>query len=434
MVNIRIFLLVVVFLAGQCVPVAYQATTDNSPTKVLLYKDAVYENEIKTVTLAPSDFMNSSHGKIPASSLVGGAPLLLGFDDLADKTYNYFVTIRHCNSDWAPSSLPDIDYMKDYNEFRITKYEMSLNTKVSYVHYTFEVPEVKLPGNYLLVVYRDPYKDDYILSKRFVVFDNRAPISLPDQLMGMNQTTGHAINFDVRYAGLGLTDPLNEITATLIQNGRWDNAIEGLRPTFIRDNNETVEFRFFDHSNRFPPGNEFRYFGIESITSPGVNVRSIDREASPVTVGLATDKPKTGLAYSFHRDLNGGFKTVNYDANNTTHYADYLKVRFSLNAEQKVPGDVYVLGELANWGLTNENKMVWDAVSQQYVCDLLLKQGFYNYQYYLKEETANNGNYFEGDHVDTENRYEVLVYMKRIGDRGEPLIGYFQFGINERPR
>ena len=349
----------VILQSTKCVPVNYQAASNDAPVKILQYTNTVYENEIRTVQLFPSFGTDLTHLLTPAVPLHENNPLTLEFDDLTNSPFNYFATIKHCNANWTPSSLRDMDYMKEYNEFRISKYDLSLNTKVNYVHYTFQLPEVTIPGNYLLVVYRDPYKDDYILSRRFVVYDNSAPISIPDPHMGMSQVNGHTINFDVHYGSLGITDPLNELTATIIQNGRWDNAIENLRPTFIRENKNMVEFRFFDHTNRFAPGNEYRYFDIRSIISPGVNVRSIEREASPVKMGLMEDKPRTGLAYSFHRDINGSYQTLNFDADNTTRYSDYLKVKFTLQTEYLQTGNIYLFGALTDWQTRIENKMVY---------------------------------------------------------------------------
>jgi hypothetical protein len=40
----------------------------------------------------------------------------LSFDDLSLKYSSYYLRIIHCQSDWKPSQLSDIEYLSDFNE------------------------------------------------------------------------------------------------------------------------------------------------------------------------------------------------------------------------------------------------------------------------------------------------------------------------------
>ncbi|PKP28928.1 MAG: DUF5103 domain-containing protein, partial [Bacteroidetes bacterium HGW-Bacteroidetes-18] len=67
-----------------------------------------------------------------------------------------------------------------------------------------------------------------------------------------------------------------------------------------------------------------------------------------------------------------------------------------------------------------------------YETKLLLKQGFYNYQYVTKEidGTINNHD-IDGSFYQTENDYTVLVYYKKFGSRYTKVIGV-GFGNSEK--
>ncbi|MDH5599281.1 MAG: DUF5103 domain-containing protein, partial [Cyclobacteriaceae bacterium] len=193
-----------------------------------------------------------------------------------------------------------------------------------------------------------------------------------------------------------------------------------------------LEYMFFDHSNTFNPGNEFRYFDLRSIVSPGQFVLNLDRMATPYMANIIPDKPRTGLAYTYTPDYNGWYLISNRDSGNSDYYGDYVKVSFTLEANEPYNGDVYIQGALTNWKMSEENRMVYSAEQRAYQCTLLLKQGWYDYQYVIKEPTGKITN-LEGNFIDTENYYEIAVYYTPPASRSDLLVGYYRFGINQRP-
>ena len=71
--------------------------------------------------------------------------------------------------------------------------------------------------------------------------------------------------------------------------------------------------------------------------------------------------------------------------------------------------------------LNDRNQLQYDATQGAYIGRILLKQGIYNYQFI----SNNPQNYtLEGNHAETENYYEVLVYFRKPGDRFDSLIGF----------
>ena len=148
--------------------------------KTLLLKDAVYEPQIRTVVCyGPQQTLPSSVANMTSQNLV------LEFDDLQEERNNYYGKLIHCNFDWTKSTLMDLDILRDYNEFPINDYSFSINTHIPYIHYKFPLPSVKIPGNYVVVIYRDGNTKDIVLSRRIMVFDLRTGIAQNENISGL---------------------------------------------------------------------------------------------------------------------------------------------------------------------------------------------------------------------------------------------------------
>ena len=86
--------------------------------------------------------------------------------------------------------------------------------------------------------------------------------------------------------------------------------------------------------------------------------------------------------------------------------------------------EIYIYGKFNNYELTEENKMVCNPNLELYEGILLLKQGFYNYNYVRKLEGQIDKLSIAGNHAQTENNYLVLVYHRSIGALYDALIGF----------
>ncbi|MGB0863897.1 MAG: type IX secretion system plug protein domain-containing protein, partial [Saprospiraceae bacterium] len=94
--------------------------------------DYVYIDAIKTVQFGLLGVPFS----YPIIGLRNGSALELTFDDLSDEAYDYTYDIVHCNADWKPSELTEMEYLDGFNNENITQYEFSRNTLTSYVNYS----------------------------------------------------------------------------------------------------------------------------------------------------------------------------------------------------------------------------------------------------------------------------------------------------------
>lgn len=421
-----LFLIGFSFYFYGCTPIAQSSVNSQSNPKILRLADAAYEPQIRTIRLFPA-----GSPLLPAVIPLGQWNLLLEFDDLTTGRSNYNVYIVHCNHDWTRSSLQDLDFMSAYNEFPINNSEFSVDTHLPYVHYWFNLPPVKLPGNYVAVVYRESNKEDIVLSRRFMVYDNQVSFVKDENLLGPGRMAdlNQQINFTINHKNLNILNPALDVQVNIRQNQRWDNMAFGIKPSFIRDIEKELEYRFFDDTKMFKGGNEFRFFDLRSLMNPGRNVRYVDRKIKPFEVYIEKDKSRTDEAYAQYDDMNGNYIIENYDFGDLA-YTNYAYINFTL-ASPPVNGDVFVTGAFNQWNLNKENKMKYDSAQQAYTSTILLKQGWYDYQYYVKSATL-PPYYYEGSHFQTENFYEIFVYHKPFQPRADLLIGYVR--LYENPR
>jgi hypothetical protein len=423
-------LIITIFLAG-CTPLAQSSLNSSSNPKTLQLKDLTYEPEIRTVVIRPAFDDRQSYLQ-PAVTSIGDQNLLLEFDDLRNQRDTYYATIIHCNYNWTRSNLMDLDFLGDFNEFPVNEFEFSVDTHIPYVHYSLRLPPVKLPGNYVVAVYRGTDKNDIILTKRFLVFDTRVSFENERNLIGAGAVASmnQQLNFTVNYKHLEIINPLESVKVAIRQNRRWDNVATDLKPSFVREIEKQLEYRFFESEKMFKGGNEFRFFDMRSLNNPGRNVASVNRNVKPYEVFIERDKSRQTEAYSQLPDFNGGFIPANLDYPDDA-FTNYAYVNFTLAAPQPYPGNVYVTGEFNYWNMDDENRMEYDSARGEYRSRILLKQGWYDYQYVL-QSTTHPPYYLEGSHFQTENMYEVLVYYRPFQPQADLLIGYLRLERNPR--
>ncbi len=398
--------------------------------KALLLQDKAYEGQIRTILCYPNQTTDGNM-LLSAIARMDAQNLVLEFDDLREQRQNYYVKFIHCNYDWSKSSLMDLDYMHDYNEFLINDYSFSINTFVPYVHYRFALPPVKIPGNYVVIVYRDGNKQDLVLSRRVAVFDTRLDLVMDEGIAGLGniRNTNQALNFIIDYGRSEIINPMGNVHVTLRQNQRWDNVKEDIKPSFIREDVNQLEYRFFDMDKTFQGGNEFRFVDFKSLNYPGQNTLRLDRGHKPYDLYVNVDRPRQFQSYSQYPDLDGGFIVDNTDFQQEPWIsANYINVTFALQTPA-MKGDVYVIGAFNSWARTEENKLTYDG--EMYSKKMLLKQGLYNYAYWTGPPEP-DGNQIEGNHFQTENLYEALVYYRAFQPNADLLIGYFPIPVNPR--
>ncbi|RDC62590.1 type IX secretion system plug protein [Adhaeribacter pallidiroseus] len=429
-------LLGLVWLIKACVPV--EQTTASSGTisgkteyyssTALRYEDFIYDPNIKSVQFYVQTGNAEEVFNAPVIPVAQTEPVVLEFDQLNASQQRFTLKFVYCNLDWTEARLTQIQFIDEFNEFYITDGLTSFNTKVPYIHYRHQLPRVKLPGNYLVVV--TDRSGNPVLTRRLLVYDNKVTVAgRPVIPVGANdRVTNQQIDFNVLYPEYPVVNPSQEIKVVLRQNSRWDNAKINLRPSFVHDTQKRLEYTFFNGASSFPGLKEYRGFDDRNLRGRGFNVEAVSLEANPVAVRLYPEKNRSRDVYSQDVDINGKvvYENRRFGSTNTGD-PDYVETQFTLAAPEKAPGEVFVFGQLSDWKLAPECKLTYVPEAQQYTGKMLLKQGYYNYSFAL--QAANqpqkvNEVYFEGSHFQTRNTYDILVYYRPPGTRTDLLVGY----------
>jgi hypothetical protein len=388
--------------------------------------DAIYSDNIKTVKF----YREGWDFSLPILELGSNQRVVLKFDELTDNIRNYSYTITHCDFDWFPSRLIPAEYLDGFIDNPINDHTQSINTTIPYVNYLLAIPNdnIKLlvSGNYLLTVFEEGKRDTPILTRRFYVVEPSSKISgmvkkaTFDAFKGPNQE----VDFMVECSGISMQDPRNEVKVVLMQNSRYDNAITNLKPLNVRNNQLIYDY---NQENVFAGGNEFRNFDAKNIRINGMGVAKTEFIQPLYHVTLRTDEPRRNEDYRFENDLNGRYLVKNDRANDPDLESDYIFVHFSLEIpEPLLVSDIYIFGELSVWQCNASNKMTYNPALRLYEGTMLLKQGFYDYQYVCMEKGSQkiDNNLLEGSHVETENDYQIFVYHRSFSARYDHLIGF----------
>lgn len=403
----------------------------NGQEESFYYENAVYDENIKTVLMYREGFELSN----PVREIGEETPLIFMFDDLSGKVKDYYYTIIHCDADWNESFILQNDYLEGFAENPLDDYARSFNTTFNYINYRLAIPneniDLKISGNFVLVVYEGAGKENIVLTKRFHIVEPLVNIegtvrrATLDAFKGENQE----IDFTIYHDNLNILYPNEEVKVVIMQNNRWDNAIRNLKPLFIRDRMLVYDY---NKENVFVAGNEFRYFDNRTNKVTGENVLSTEFHRPYFHKTLMKDEVRSNRPYFPYREMNGKYVVESQDreVGDYDTECDYTFVHFTLPLESVLlGGSVNVFGALSNWNANKSNEMTWNFNTGAYELTLLLKQGYYNYMYvYVPQGSpvADHKN-IEGSFWETENDYQIFVYYKETSSRFERLIGYRQF-------
>ncbi len=385
------------------------------------FEDYVYVENIKSVKL----FAGNNPLAFPISNL-SGTPLFFEFDDIEGDSKDYYYKIIHCDRNWNPSDLDENDYLFGFNGEEIVNKKNSSFTLLQYTHYSLRLPNKnlgwKISGNYLLVVYDD--EDEVVITKRFVVVENLIKIftELNHSSDVSKYRTTHNIKITLNSKDYNIVDPLKEISVSVLQNGKWFDAVQNIKPKFVLGNQ--IRFDAFSPFE-FYAVNEFRYFDTRNLHATNIEIKSIDINRTGIDVILEKDEIRKYSNYFFHKDINGNFLVFGNEGSYSSTTGQYTDVNFLLETFAPLTtGDVYVIGDFCNWQIYDENKLEYDEEYEGYTGTIMLKQGVYDYYYaVVNKEGKIDLVSLEGSLFETQNDYMVLVYDKPFGGLYDKIIG-----------
>jgi hypothetical protein len=390
--------------------------------------DKVYVPAIHNVKLNPTGDQTA----YPVLNLNGSNQLDLNFDDLdgGERTYSY--TWQLCNADWSKALISEYDYIKGFSQNRINTYRTSSIATVKYTHYMATLPERScIPsksGNYLLKVFADGDTANLLFTRRVLVVDQRATVGAQVQqpFDGRFFKTHQKIQFNVGLGNsLNTFNPMQQVKVCILQNWRWDNCIFDIRPTIIRQN--TLEFNT-EADAVFPGGREWRWLDLRSFRLLSDRVRNASTAADGTTlIETKPDLDRSSQRLVYYKDANGRFYNDISESVNYLWQGDYAKVHFTFVPPANQPlsdKQLYLFGELSNYGQDEKARMTWNAEKGVYETTLLLKNGYYDYCYVTTDGNNPRPSFdsTEGNFWETENDYTILVYYRPIGGRTDELI------------
>lgn len=396
------------------------------PLVLCAQRNELLRSTLKTLVVS----RNGEWNAIPYISLGTRDCLQVSFDDLAQDYRRYRYRVEPMTWDWKQNSrlLTSEFLAKGIGDEAIEDFEESMNTTVFYTHYSFVFPDentlMKLSGNYRLVIYDDDEGEDVAVVPFFVVEDG--------SLISATASTDTDIDFNQKHQQLTLsvqpTQSLNahnldsEIHVAIMQNLSPLTSVYNPSPDIVTPSG--LQWR---HSKDliFDGGAEFNKIEMTTLKLGGLGIDNIKWYSPYYHATLTGDTPMTNYVYD--EDANGAFLVKSIDNADSEVEADYVFVHFTLHTGKRLNGDVYIDGAFSNHSLTPDYMMEFNPVSKSYEATVLMKQGYYNYQYILKQERALSLSETAGSFYQTENRYSVFVYYSQKGSRHDRIIGLKDF-------
>ena len=379
----------------------------------------IFNRNIKTLTLTVDD-----DPTLPPYLLYASRQYIdIEWDEMSHDYKRYRYHIDHCDWDWnVTDGIFESDYLEGLNDQLVEDFEKSFNTTQIYTHYKLRVPSkeirLRLSGNYRVLIYEEDEEDTPVLEARFCIYEREAGI-----IAQLSSNTDIDFNdrhqqmtLSIGYGSLAVIDPEQELKVIVMQNRRWDSRVEGLVPNIRKPNG--IEFTH-NRNLIFPAGNEYHRFEILDVHRTATGVDRIDwfEPYYHATLFPAV----IDHSYSYTEDQNGVYVVRSSDNYDDWTTAEYVVVHFFLESPRLEGGDVYVSGWWAGQTFNPDCKMEYDEARECYHAAILLKQGYYSYEFIQKDGLMQRtmGSFYE-----TENEYEVLVYFRQQGARYDRLLGF----------
>lgn len=385
------------------------------------YFTQVHADKIGTLKVHPTEKWDSS----PVIKLNSDETIRISFDLLTINPEYMTYRIIHCNSDWKQSSLSEFEYMTGVQNNQVSDYANSFLTQPDYVNYQLQIPnnlnQLTVSGNYAVEVFDE--QGDLVLDACFSVVEpllkvNMQVSSITDK--GFNNRY-QAVSFEILY-GNEVRTPSQDLKVFVKQNNRRDNQAANVKHISLQGNKAV-----YDHNPAliFDAGNEYRYFEMTTVQYAGQNIEAIEFHPPFYHIILRPDVLRSNRSYLFYNDLNGYVYIHNRKYDDSDLESDYRIVHFYIPCDKPFVEDVYILSEAFNFNLNSRSRMEYSLQDKGYIKSALLKEGYYNYLYVTQKDARSPGStaLTEGNFYETENEYQVLVYLRSFGTQYDRLVG-----------
>ncbi len=390
-----------------------------------VYQHEIFNPEIKSVTIHPI----GDPFAMPFIPQYGA--LMVEFDDIGEYIRDLEYTIIHCNRDWTPSNISIYEYLDGFDNSTLSDFSSSRGTYTDYMHYRMILPnndiKWKISGNFILKIWDRDNQDEVLMHLRFVVYETNVNFTYADIFRSTRQgffDSHHELSFAVGIKNIGLDDPMNSVSASVIQNQNWNTIIDSIRPRRV-----FREQLFFDQHNSvvFPAMREYRLADLRTVYSRGFRIHEIAAYSDGINVTMETDELRGyEIKFGSDNDINGAFAITNSDQLNDDWEVEYVHVLFSLHYFNAPPdADVHVLGAFNNFSADSTSLMAFDEINSLFYKEVMLKQGVYDYSYAVKMPGEPlDYSQTEGFDNRANNRYHVVLYYRPFHGTYDRVIAY----------
>lgn len=389
----------------------------------------VFDSNIKSLQVVAEQNWLSP----PVITLGSGERIHISFDELSHDYHRYIYRIEHCEADWTVSeSLFLSDYLEGLNDNVIEDYVHSINTTVNYTHYSLSLPNrqcrLKLSGNYRLKVI-DEDSGEEVLQAEFMVVEPLMSWSLEaTSNTDIDVNKEHQqLRASLNYGNISVNDHERQLYTVFMQNDRAHSIRANVRPDII--NNKGIAWT---HSRPliFDAGNEYHKFEILSTSHATMGIDRMEWDGNYFNAYPFTDEVSKN--YLYDEDANGYFFIRNSDNTEIDYTCDYVMVHFRLDAPYS-PDTIRLSGAWCRDHSQSDYDMVYDEDEHAYFSTIMLKQGYYSYQYIQATSSGQHIHPFEGSYYQTENTYQAYAYYKSDSDRTWRLLAYRSISFPSSP-
>jgi hypothetical protein len=279
-----------------------------------------------------------------------------------------------------------------------------------------------MSGNYRLHVI-DEDQGNEILTVEFMITEQAMNLSMAISTnTDIDTNLSHQqVSFGLKYGSLSVTDPQEQLQTVVMQNNREDNWRWNVRPSAVSQNGLEWKHR---KELIFDGGNEYRKFEVLDPSHPTMGIDRISWDGEYFQAFPFISEPRPN--YLYDEDADGSFFIRNSDNRENDITSDYVWVNYRVKSPYMTEGCIVIDGR---WTTEDPETYVmeYDEASKLYTTSILQKLGYYSYQYlWVTDDGMTHPLSSEGNFYQTENRYQVLVYYKGVGERTWRLVAFSQ--------
>lgn len=380
--------------------------------------------------------------KLPVIDNTSNSSLEISFDILSDQQQFLQYRVVHCDAQWQPDNLSELDYVDGFQPTRLEDVQSSFNTFVPYWHYSLTFPNddtrLLLSGNYAVFFHPEDDPDENLAVACFSITEQQAFIG--------GEVSGNTdIDFRQEHQQLTLQcswspqrlpllNPASDLRLVVTQNHRPDTRREVLHPSRIEAGKA-----IYEHQKEliFEAGNTFRRFEFIDRHYATLGIEQLKYDAPYYHAIIAPQKARSGGFFRYDQDQHGRYVVHALRVDDEALESEYFWADFILAGAMPPRGSdaIYLTGDFTYGQLLPEYLMDYDPDLQCFSGRVLLKQGHYNYQFLCGPEWEpdfqspmphTSLSVCEGNYYETPNQYDIYVYYRAPGDRYDRLLGVAQ--------